>query len=140
MKRGIKFRAWDPKTQKLYYNIQNMYDGVGDEEEWSGDKIYETNIPRQSFGAVLKEETIPVMQYTGLKDKNGKDCYEGDLVRRSEFNDVVDIVYREDWGAFAFHAKHTTGRGEGWSHMYLGHAVHSWEIIGNIYENERSTK
>lgn len=120
MNREIKFRAFEVATGKMFYDGGNEV-----QPSWI---LHNLDYPPYS-------PMYELMQYTGLKDKNGKECYEGDLVRRSEFNDVVDIVYREDWGAFAFHAKHASGGGEGWSHMHGGHSVHSWEIIGNIYES-----
>lgn len=116
--RELKFRAWDQLTGKMYYNVQDMYDGWS-EEEWSSDEIYLTGIPTTSFGAIISSK-IPVMQYTGLKDKKGFEIYEGDIVRTE------------------------TGVGEVWDRLgcwfvslgkELGYYNDQIEIIGNIYEN-----
>lgn len=106
MNREIKFRAWSVYDQKMFYDVQETYDSY-----WE-----------QSFGSLLDNEDWFVMQYTGLKDKNGKEIYEGDILKGDEpgFNDVV--VYKEN--KFILEP--------------LGDDCIYWElteVIGNIYEN-----
>ena|SRR3990167_7107696 len=127
--REIKFRAWDKKQSIMSggFSLIDCSDGYVDTE-------------------AIKLEDCELMQFTGLKDKNGKECFEGDIVRRvydftraKKAKETIDqIVYRDDFGAFCFNSK--TKISEGWSRMHSGHSLYWWEIIGNIYQNPELLK
>ena len=118
-KREIKFRAWDGEQM-----------------------ISPDYIDRKGF-ACWKENSIPtstdrVMQYTGLKDKNGKEIYEGDIVKDGLSPRVVE---------FKQHQSSSYGHGDSSTTWYTGFAFYFWgglegdvEVIGNIHENPELLK
>ena len=116
--REIKFRAWDLKEQRWLFEYEQMggFSLVGEIimlGEWS-------SLPTD------KLEDVAVMQFTGLKDKNGKEIYEGDVVEGGEGRKV--IVYSGTLGGFV--AKHKASS----SHLHVTW-FSGYEVIGNIYEN-----
>ena len=113
--REIKFRAWDKEYQEMKYNAEQAYDGCG--------QLHAIDC----FGQLLEEENYKVMQYTGLKDKNGKEIYEGDIITCSNgmaYQYEVEFVF----GCFLGHDKAT-----GFSKKLYD--MRDLEVAGNIYEN-----
>lgn len=123
--REFKFRAWIQKANigegfMLYPNDKETdYFIVG-----NGD----------GFGAVhdedwLNSDDYKIMQCTGLKDKNGKEIYEGDILKISEQN-IGIVDYRISTCSFCLMSK----IGEYQTDHLFG-ADEFAEVIGNIYEN-----
>lgn len=123
--REIKFRAWDTEEKKFegYFQLTNtgtlaVFDPMI--AEW--DKA--------------KDERYIVMQYTGLKDKNKNDCYEGDLIEFEEpvfESDILTcpVVFKD--GAFCAEWEKENGSMVTW---FLLSDLEEFEILGNIYEDK----
>ncbi len=132
--RGIKFRAWDKTTEemlqvKALILAENTLLGCGGKPH-----IFDEHNDLHPLNEVA------LMRYTGLKDKNGKEIYEGDIVEAKDpykYNSkeifyTCEVVFTE--GA-AFMLKHTY---ENWGTVgirYFGLRDMELEVIGNIYEN-----
>jgi len=116
-----RFRAWDKSTQTMLdVSLIDFKKSVLIGEHW---EFGETNF--------INFDEIELMQSTRLKDKNGKEIFEGDIVKMSK--DVsVDTTYyevvRRRGGAYSLESK------QHGCDLWIRHT--DCEIIGNIYENQ----
>ena len=115
--REIKFRAWDKENKKMMkvssLSLENKEIAVRENRTYH----------------FFRMKNLELMQYTGLKDKNDKEIYEGDIVVLNNIeNDNMCIVRYE----------HSSYRLEGWSlREDLSNVEDRFlEVVGNIYESK----
>lgn len=140
--REIKFRVWLIKEKKLVdvaildlQNEQIKYQYKHDDLITSG---------REFLRNVVLE------QYTGLKDQNGKEIYEGDIIRKVEnvenprtHNYYKKPRYYEDKGVVEFHDgcfDFTSKKYRGQMRCYYRENTINFEVIGNIHDNPELLK
>jgi uncharacterized phage protein (TIGR01671 family) len=122
--RELKFRVWNLKRKEMF----NLY-GISKDYIWK-----DTLDGVGCHGSPDYRGDVEVMQYTGLKDKNGKEIYEGDILgdRSDEDSDKIIVKYEEmeNCGCCSNHS------GIGFNFNRNPYTVkEDYEVIGNIYEN-----
>ena len=115
MQDRFKFRVWNKENKKLY--------------DW--DFLEKTKGENTFFWVMHQAQNDCkhniLMQCTGLKDKNGKLIYEGDIIQENWHKYILE------WGNGAYVIKDIK---RGTSYMFTsGICKHKSEVIGNIYEN-----
>lgn len=112
--RIIKFRAWDG-------------------EAWFG---FSVDSVGGSLGEFLQTKAVAICQFTGLKERNGKEIYEGDLMRsipnEHEPQEILEVFWDDQLNGFAMRNKDKNYQTPIMETIYT--------IIGNIYENPELLK
>ena len=123
--RTIKFRAWDGTFDKKMFIVDRLsytYDRT---------KVLATKMDYSSENAKfeqLKEKSgqFPIMQFTGLKDKNGKEIYEGDIY----------IFNRKTKNKYIVKSMQEFFEEKGYEEKEFGVPYNNIEVIGNIHEDK----
>jgi hypothetical protein len=102
--RDIKFRAWEAVNRQMNYDPRFI--------AWES----AAGMPLYAINSANKEPDVVLMEYTGLQDKNGRDIYEGDILKGSNGG----LVKCED-ALRVFYSSADVAR--------------QLEVVGNVYEN-----
>ena len=133
--RDIKFRVWDKETKHMHICGEDVHDTINFEIETN--RAYYYNL-QNGCGSLREDSNYVLMQYTGLKDKNGKEIYEGDIIKICAEGlggeAIGKIVYDEYDLAFVL-----KNEVEELSEC-LWYAEQQLEVIGNIYDNPELLK
>jgi len=132
--REIKFRAWDNENgcfEEATHRLMVRLDG----------QIYNSE-----YGDTF-EDRYKIMQYTGLKDKNGKEIYAGDIISCLDDGSKFVVIYNNKRASFVLSEINSeTGHYEKYDDKFVFlfnvEYFHSTlndtdvEVIGNVYENK----
>ena len=129
MEDRFRFRAWDKKQKKYYNDIHfNL--------NWN---LYADNDALEEMGISDRKDCI-IQQCTGLKDKNGKLIYEGDIIKYpNPSTKAVSIIFEVYKGAENISSRCGFYEKLQYDNAGISKAGHWYlcEIIGNIYENPK---
>lgn len=157
--RKLKFRAWDTECKlMLDWNVINqsafntfniLYEYDYYKKNYENDNLLKHKMLHNvSFlYTIFHNPKFTLMQFIGLQDKNGKDIYEGDIIKRKDSDKIGVIQFAR--GVFGINWDYKENSNPEWNNgrMYGSWgALHNlrsvdddilqkFEIIGNIYEN-----
>ena len=138
--RDIKFKVWDKIESLMFDKVEYIgfsdkvvhlkTHNLCDDEELMN---FNGNRWQDKCGGFndIDFTEIELMQYTGIKDKNGVEIYEGDIVKYKDYDDYLyKVVFVKNECRFF-----AVGVTETQSENYLGYKINNkLKVIGNIYE------
>lgn len=140
MSREIKFRAFDTEEKKMLNNVNPIFSETGEldflilEHGFYGYDMCEMEV-KSLYSSMLHDDLfIPVklMQYTGLKDKNDVEIYEGDIAKISIDDGLIylnETLATIEFDRGCFECKELEGL------TYCLSEVQEIQVIGNVCEN-----
>ena len=118
-----RFRAWHKTWEEMGKVKRVRFDGEGN--------VTTVLFRGRDLGTNTHADEIELMQSTGLKDKNGKEIFEGDIVR--VLDSTYTVFYDNERGSYRLKP-----HDDRWNVDYMSNFSHggNFEVVGNIYENK----
>ena len=141
VRRVLKFKAWDKRNKKFIENykrvLPSFYEGKKYDVKTGGGRNHLNVYVQNDFG-----EDCMLLLWTGLKDINGKEIYEGDIVKVIFWSwDKETHLYAKyiekgvvEWVEFKCGFMIKTGK-DRFIDLFIGEF--EFEVVGNIFEDER---
>lgn len=134
----FKFRAWDKREKIMgevsyirFFKSQYTQVSVRFKKNKKKGKVFDD---WYAYGQEDGSDNIILMQYTGLKDRNGQEIYDGDILRADIAGSIriVKVVYKNG----AFYIENIPHVQEQMFNTFpIGMCKPVYEVIGNIYDN-----
>lgn len=126
----IKFRAWHKTWEEMGKVKLIRFDDDGN--------VTTVLFEGKLLGVNAKIDEFEFMQSIGLKDKNGKEIFEGDIVTDGDV--TSDIKYHQTLGfymigKYGFSVPFGQGVDVEYFEEFADHVSKTFEVVGNIYEN-----
>ncbi len=123
--RDIRFRAWDKKLKQFILKDNSLWNLIS----FSRNDILLLfkQFVYKEIDWEYWEKRVIFQQFTGLFDKNGKEIWEGDIIRNKE--ELLEVVFNQAYAQFQFINPNKM-------YEYPDLNKQEIEVIGNIFENE----
>ncbi len=132
MKREIKFRIWDKQTGMFFEPTYEAWGGrLEDISITLSGRLLRRTLKFPAEDESMFPDRYELMQFTGLKDKNGVEIYEGDIIKWFVYDLIREgiVQYIDNYGGYDM--KHFKDD----YHVCCDWLRGDYEVIGNIYEN-----
>ncbi|HES9641427.1 YopX family protein [Streptococcus pneumoniae] len=135
-----RYRAWIKTEKRMFFSDDILAIDYENEEIVTQQIYFENGLPDDRDIYCYNPDEIELMQSTGLKDKNGKEIFEGDIVRTTRFLGRADEIggfyeYEKDYVGVVKVLEGSWVIDTGSVAVRLWSEIDESEVLGNIYEN-----
>ncbi|HEW1434296.1 TPA: hypothetical protein VZ693_002121 [Streptococcus pneumoniae] len=136
-----RYRAWIKTEKRMFFSDDILAIDYENKEIVTQQVYFENGLPDDRDIYCYDFDEIELMQSTGLKDKNGKEIFEGDIVRTTRFLGRADEIgdfyeYDKEFIGIVKQLEGSWVIDTGSDAVCLWTEIEENEIIGNIYENK----